>query len=959
MKNRVSELKQLGQSLWFDQMERSLITTGELRRMIGAGEILGLTSNPTIFQKAIIGSSDYDETIRRLARENKSAAEINHALMLEDVAAAADLFLPVYEAAKGGDGFVSIEVSPELAFDAEATMTEARKLHSELHRPNVLVKVPATQEGLGAIEQLTAEGINVNVTLIFSVERYREVTEAYIRGLERRVAERKPIDHAASVASFFVSRIDVATEKRLQKVLDDPERVQQHVTARELFGKAAIANAKLAYEAFKEIFHGQRFAELRQLNARVQRPLWASTGTKNPKYSDVYYVDTLIGAETVNTVPPQTLKAFLDHGTVTSTLEEGMADAKRVFEQLKALDIDFKEITDELTQEGVKAFADSFRSLLAAVEEERRKFAATGASRSGETMSPATDAFAVAGAQSNGDVKSAVEAALRQASGNSLPKRIWSKDASAWKSDLEHQKIIANALGWLDVAKLLLMNADDLKAFADEIRREGFKYAVVLGMGGSSLCPEVLARSFGNIGGYPRLYVLDSTVVGAVRALENNIQVDKTLFIVASKSGTTTEPLMFHRYFYTRVKEKLGDKAGRNFVAITDPGTQLVADAKHDNFRRVFLNPADIGGRYSALSFFGMVPFVVMGGDVRTLLERAERMVQACGASVPAQDNPAVRLGAMLAGCAGQGRDKLTLIASEPVASVGLWIEQLIAESTGKEGKGILPVAGEPLGLPENYDDDRIFAYIHVEADPAIEGKLKQLEAHGHPVIRHKLESSLDLGAEFYLWEFATAVAGALLGIDVFDQPNVQESKDNTRRLLAQFDKDGTLPDHVPGVTRISLKNGVGVLQEKALEAFVQQVRPHDYISIQQYLPESAQTDAHIQGLQVALRNALRVAVTTGYGPRFLHSTGQFHKGGPPTGVFLQITAAEAGELPIPGEKAGFAVLADAQALGDLLSMAQHKRRVLAVRLGVNVPHDLDMLARTLQRLVEAKAVSI
>ena len=359
MTSRVSELKKLGQSLWFDQMERSLITTGELRRMIAEGEVLGLTSNPTIFQKAITGSDAYDDTIQRLAREGKSTGEINEALVLEDIAAAADLFLPVFEAAEGGDGFVSIEVSPELAFDAEATTIEARRLHRALHRKNVLVKVPATKEGLGAIEQLTSEGINVNVTLIFSVERYREVTEAYIRGLERRVAEGLPIDNAASVASFFVSRIDVSTEKRLQKVLDDPARAPQHATARELFGKTAIANAKLAYEAFKEIFHGKRFAELRKLNARVQRPLWASTGTKNPKYSDVYYVDTLIGPETVNTVPPQTLKAFLDHGTVAPTLDADLPAAKRVFEQLKSLGIDFKDDhrrADEGGREGVCRF---------------------------------------------------------------------------------------------------------------------------------------------------------------------------------------------------------------------------------------------------------------------------------------------------------------------------------------------------------------------------------------------------------------------------------------------------------------------------------------------------------------------------------------------------------------------------------------------------------------------------
>ena len=952
MTSRARELKTLGQSLWFDQMERSLITTGELRRMIADGEVFGLTSNPTIFQKAITGSHDYDDTIQRFARENNSAAEINNALMIEDIGAAADLFLPVYEAAKGGDGFVSIEVSPELAFNAEATISEARSLHRALHRPNVLVKVPATEEGLAAIEQLTSEGINVNVTLIFSVERYRQVTEAYIRGLERRMARRQPIDHAASVASFFVSRIDTATDKRLQKLLDDPARAEDHATARELLGKAAIANAKLAYAAFKEIFHGERFAELRKLNARVQRPLWASTGTKNPKYSDVYYVDTLIGPETVNTVPPQTLKAFLDHGQVAATLETGLDDAKQVFERLRRLGICFKEITDELTQEGVKSFADSFRSLLAAVEEQKKKSPTTVSAGLKESSGDGAK-------ESSGDVQTSIEAALRQAIADRLPVRIWSKDATLWKSDPEHQKIIRNALGWLDVARLLLLNAEDLKAFGDQIRRDGFQYAVVLGMGGSSLCPEVFARSFGNLGAFPRLYVLDSTVAGAVRALEEKIEVEKTLFIIASKSGTTTEPVMFHRYFYARVKEKLGDKAGHNFVAITDPGTQLVADAKRDNFRRVFLNPADIGGRYSALSFFGMVPFAVMGGDVRALLERAERMMQSCSPSVPAQDNPAIRLGAMLTGCARYGRDKLTLIASAPVASIGLWIEQLVAESTGKEGRGILPVAGEPLGPPENYDHDRLFAYIYVEPDPAVEARLKQLEIAGHPVIRHKLESLLDLGAEFYLWEFATAVAGALLGIDAFDQPNVQESKDNTKRLLAQFYKDGALPENVPDVTRISLADGVGPAQEKALEAFVQQVRPHDYISIQQYLPGNAAIDAKIQRLQLALRNPLRVAVTTGYGPRFLHSTGQFHKGGPATGVFLQITANEASELPIPGEKAGFAVLADAQALGDLLSLARHKRRVLAVRVGASPQYDLDSLTRTLQRLLEAKTVSI
>ncbi|HYV03910.1 MAG TPA: transaldolase, partial [Blastocatellia bacterium] len=446
-----------------------------------------------------------------------------------------------------------------------------------------------------------------------------------------------------------------------------------------------------------------------------------------------------------------------------------------------------------------------------------------------------------------------------------------------------------------------------------------------------------------------------STDPATVKSFEERVDLPHTLFIVASKSGTTTEPLMFYKYFFNRMRELKGDRAGENFVAITDPGTLMEAMATGDKFRRIFLNPPDIGGRYSALSFFGMVPAALQGFDFKTLLARAERVMHACAHQVPTADNPAARLGAILGTLAGAGRDKLTLSASPDVSSVGLWIEQLIAESTGKEGKGIIPIAGEALGAPSVYGDDRLFVHISIGAiDGDTDSKLRALEAAGHPVVRRTLHDALDLGEEFYLWELATAVAGAVLGIDSFDQPNVQESKDNTKHFLEVYKKEGELPDQELGAEGHRLKvycdaetrDQLGAA--KSLDAFITahlgRAHAGDYVALLDYIQETSEHEQVIQAIRTHLRDAFRVATTTGYGPRFLHSTGQLHKGGPPSGVFIQVTADNAVDVPLPGEPFTFGVLKQAQALGDFQSLSSRQRRAIRVHLGEDVQAGLQTL---------------
>ncbi len=912
--NPLLQVKQLGQSIWLDSIRRSQITSGGLKRLIDEDGISGETSNPSIFEKAIAGSDDYADEIHALIARGKNALEIYETLAIQDVQMACDAFRPVYTATRGTDGFVSIEVSPHLAHDTAGTIAEAKRLFRAVSRPNVMIKIPGTPEGVPAIEECLAAGVNVNVTLLFAIPAYEQIAWAYVRALDRRAAEGKPIDRLASVASFFVSRIDTLADRLLDdkiKTTADPVRQAQLAALR---GQAAIASAKIAYQSFKQIFGSARFLALHARGARVQRPLWASTSTKNPQYPDTLYVDTLIGANTVNTLPMETIEAFRDHGVARVTIEENLDAARRALEELERAGISMQAVTQQLLDEGVVKFAQAFDQLLASIE---NQIVAAARARQSASL---------------GDYLDAVTRNIAAAEQNQIAARVWNKDATLWKTEPAHVVAeISNRLGWLTVMREMRGKVAELTAFAREIKQAGFQSVVLCGMGGSSLSVEVLRDVIGIARGYPRLFVLDTTAPATIRALERKLNPKKTLFVIASKSGGTVETLSHYKYFAARAP-------AQNFVVITDPDSALDKLAAQNQLR-VFRNPSDIGGRYSALSYFGLVPAALMGIDLDRLLDRAEAMARACAADVPAETNPGEWLGVTLATLADQGRDKLTFVAARGVAAFGAWAEQLIAESIGKENqKGIVPVDGEPLARPRAYGNDRLFVHLQLgdKKEARVERALNALEKTGHPILRLHWRDAYDLGAEFFRWEFATAIAGALFGVNPFDQPDVDEAKANAQKFLTT---DGRLPTDakpifenkafaVYATEKITAKN-----LRDALRAFFALAQPGDYLALMAYLPPTPARRAALESLRVAARDARQIATTVGFGPRFLHSTGQLHKGGANRVLALQITADSPTEAKIPGEAYTFGALLRAQAAGDWQALARRGRRVWRVHL--------------------------
>jgi transaldolase / glucose-6-phosphate isomerase len=860
---RLAAVTAAGTSIWLDQIRRSITQGGELERMVQEDSLRGETSNPAIFEKAILGAEDYDEQIEELARGGADARSIYQAIAIQDVQDAADVLRSVYDETGGYDGYVSLEVDPDIAFDTPRTMEQAREYWGRVDRPNLMIKIPGTDEGLPAIEQMTYEGLNINITLLFKVEQYEEVMEAYIRGLERRHEEGKSLD-VHSVASFFVSRVDTEVDKRLEEIGGHDD----------LLGKAGLANARAAYQRYKAVFHGERFAALLAAGAPVQRPLWASTGVKNPAYPDTLYVDGLIAPETVNTMPVATMLAAGERSEITGATAD--QDPGEDLRKLADAGIDMTDVTDKLLRDGVAAFVTPMEKLLAGIESKREAIV-TGRPATIEAWLPE-------------ELEPAVSARAQAAVEANVAQRIWKKDDTLWG---EHgAPEVGNRLGWLTIAETLREALPDLQAFAKQAVHDGLTDCVLLGMGGSSLAPEVLRRSFGEQPGALRLQVLDSTDAEAIRAVESSIDVDKTLFLVSSKSGGTIETLSQFKHFWSLKPD------GSHFVAITDPGSSLVGLGEEHGFRRVFLNDPDIGGRYSALSYFGLVPAALMGADVEALLDGAGQAEQACAPHETA-NNSGLWLGIALGELALRGRDKLTFVVDDPIRSFGLWAEQLVAESTGKDGKGILPVADEPLGEPEAYGDDRVF--VHLCSGDDNDAGVAKLRDAGQPVITLSVGGPQDLGRIFFFAEFATAVAGWVLGINPFNQPNVQEAKNATNRVLESGGEvnEGDLDDVV--------RSG-----------------PPSYVAIMGYVQPTDAFDAAVSELRAVIRDATRQTTTFGYGPRFLHSTGQLHKGGPKTGRFLQLIHDGPDDVEIPGESYTFTKLKHAQADGDLATLHSH-----------------------------------
>jgi transaldolase/glucose-6-phosphate isomerase len=938
--NPVKALENHGQAIWLDFLARGFVAKGDLQKLIDTDGVKGVTSNPSIFEKAIGSSDEYDGAIgNALEKGDRPVAELFEHLAVEDIQHAADVLRPVYDRLKGDDGFVSLEVSPYLAMDSQGTIVEAERLWKDVGRKNLMVKVPATPEGLPAIKHLIGEGISINITLLFSQKVYVQVAEAYLDGLEKYVKSGGDPSHVASVASFFVSRIDSAVDKQLDDKIaraNDPTEKERLAA---LKGKVAIANAKLAYQEYKRLFSGARWDRLAAKGAKPQRLLWASTGTKNKDYSDVLYIEELIGPNTVNTVPPATLDAFRDHGTPRDSLAENVEDARRVLAELEKSGISLDAITAELVKDGVKLFADAADKLYGAVAHKRATVLGAGIDRQVMAL--------------GGGIGKAVEQATEEWRASAKIRRLWQHDKSVWTGSDE-----SKWLGWL--TSPAAADIADYEDYARRVRGQNFTDAVVLGMGGSSLGPEVLAETFAKRPGYPRLHVLDSTDPAQVRSLQAKINLANTLFIVSSKSGGTTEPNAMKDYFFARVSEAIGaDKAGHRFIAVTDPGSSLEKVAAKQGFARVFHGDPAIGGRYSVLSPFGLVPAATAGIDVRTLIKHTLAMVRSCGPDVPPHENPGVQLGLAM-GLAGlQGRDKVTILSSPGISDFGAWAEQLIAESTGKEGKGLIPIDGEPLGEPALYGQDRFFIDIRTEgeSDAGHDDRLAALAQAGHPVVRIVMKSIDHIGQEFFRFELATAVAGSLLGINPFNQPDVEDAKIKTRELTAAFEKSGKLPAEKPAMSSPQADlytdgdNAAALRKAGAdgdlgswLKAHLSRSGAGDYVALLAYIERSPAHIGSLQQMRLQVRDRRHVATCAEFGPRFLHSTGQAYKGGPDSGVFLQITADDVRDLAVPGQNASFGVIKAAQARGDFDVLTERGRRALRVHLKGDLESGLKML---------------
>jgi transaldolase/glucose-6-phosphate isomerase len=880
MSSSIRKLTNLKQSLWYDNIQRKLLVNGELKAMIERGDIRGVTSNPTIFQNAIAKTNDYDSALIPLAWAGWDSEKIFWQLAIEDIQGACDLFRPLYDETNAGDGYVSLEVSPLLAKDTDGTIKQAKELWERVDRPNLMVKIPATKEGIPAIQQSIASGININVTLIFSLTRYMDVMNAYLAGIEERVGKDLPVQHIASVASFFVSRVDTKIDPQLPA--DSP-----------LAGKAAIANAKLAYETFESIFTSPRFATLKaRFRARVQRPLWASTGTKNPKYSDTLYVDNLIGPDTVNTVPPATLDAFRDHGKPSLTITQGLEESQMLFADLKAQGISMSTVTQELEDEGVKAFADAFATLIGAIEERRLN-----------------------AASSLKGLADSVSERLSQLDMDSVAKRLWEHDATLWTNDSAGQEEIKIRLGWLHSIEDARKRLEGYTSFAKQIHDEKIDRVLVIGMGGSSLTAEVLSSVLAGFGDEAKLSlsILDSTDPQQVKLAAEHFPPDKSLYIIASKSGGTAELMAAFDYLW-----KLSKEDGSRFIAITDKDTSLQKLAEEKKFRKVFNADPNVGGRFSALTDFGLVPAALLGMDIEQLLSSAEKIKNASQSVYSA----GFALGAVMAESAQSGRDKLTVVADAPVSAFANWIEQVVAESSGKNQKGILPVALEPIGTPDVYGKDRIFVYLKNNGE--LEKQITELRNANFPVIELPITNLYDVGGEFFKWEIAIATACHILGINAFDQPDVQDSKLRTIAKIKDFQATGKLAE----VDLTDAKDAKKVLNDLLANA-----KDNSYVSINAYVPRNKEMIEAIQNLRVAIRAKTKCAVTAGFGPRFQHSTGQFHKGGPNTGLFIQVVYDAKDDFEIPNQGLTFGTLIRAQALGDYEALVAAGRKAVRIKL--------------------------
>ena len=745
----LAELRKLGQSLWLDSLRRAMFSSGELQRYLDVDGIAGVTTNPWLFEKVVSGSHDYDEDLRRLASQHASAEDIYRLVMIQDAQQACDLFRPRYDRTQGREGWVSIDTPPRPVHDTAALLAESRRLWSAVNRPNVMIRMPATFEALPAIRELIREGTNVNVTRCFAVSRYREVADAYLAGLEARLADGRPLTGIASVVGFLVNRIDVLVDSLLEKIILRRETGAE--TAKSIRGKVGIATAKVAYRAYQEICRGVRFRRLAALGAVPQRLVWAGTSSRTPGYSDVLYVDSLAGPDTITSVSPEVLLAYRDHGQPAARLSENLDQSDQVLRSLLQLGIDLDEVMQQLRDEGIDRFFEPFDRLVIAAGEGRVRAADKALGR--QTLSL-------------GDDESAVRRRIGALEKLRFATQLWRKQPGLWGDTVRDPEAIRGNLGWLRVAERMEAHVPRLVDFAAEVASDGFQRGIWIGSKAVSLIPSIF-KDFPPPGGDGMpLTVLDPGNPASILAIEQEIPLPRTLFVVASKSGTEASLLATLERLYSLLRKEAGAKAGGQLVTVSDVGTPLAEWSLENGFRRVYRNFSDVGERYSAMSTFGIVAAALMGLDLGELLARALRMQHACASCVPLAENPGMTLGIALGELALQGRNRVILLLPPPLQAFGKWLEDLLALGDA----AILPVLGEVPVRPAEHGENSLFVCLHLkgQAEPALTDSLSDLRRAGRPVITIEIDDPLDLGQECFRWQMAAATAAALLGVNPF-----------------------------------------------------------------------------------------------------------------------------------------------------------------------------------------------
>lgn len=909
----------LGQAIWLQGLRRQLIDSGRVAQLIRDAALGGLTTDFTMLAGCVARGGEYAASLQALVEVDTDAA-MRQRLLAEEAAIAAAALAPVHQASKGVDGFVSVDIDPALAHDAESMARAVRRLLAADGAANIMPKLPATNSGFAVFETLVADGLPVHVGPVFTVRSALRAAEAFDRGCAG--ADSAP----TAVVSFAVAPIDNLVDQLLHRHIRAAPGDMSGVES--LLGGAGIATAKLAWRRLGERRPGGGAAGL--------RVAWTELLSSDPRQPRQHYVEQLVGPETIAIVDMTLLERLLYRGEIQATLGRQVDDAVEMLGELDDLGIDVEEVGSALEAKALRQARAAHQEFAVVVEKAVRAVA-----RDGRTAA----ARARRGTRwwsARTEIEDALVDTSELARRNAVA-RLWSKDATLWSDDTEAAELIRNRLGWIDVAASPAADPDAMLGFVAELEAGEVESIIFLGMGGSSLTTEVCADLFQ----VDRVRVLDSTVPARIRSIAGQVDPARTAVIVASKSGTTVEVRALFDWFYALATPML-DSPGERFAAITDPGTPLEQLAHERSFHRLWLAPPDVGGRFSALTVFGTLPMALMGIDVQGVLNAGRRMAAACAPEVDLAANPAARLAVALRGALEAGRDKLTFINSSRMAGFGRWVEQMIAESTGKEGTGLIPVIDEPEVDIDDYGDDRLFIAVSLRGDDieAHRRRVGAIAAAGLPLLQFELDDPLEIGAELFRWEAAVALLGGLLGINPFDQPNVQAAKDRTAALLAADREDDRMWDRQPLATDAGWTVFADIERDEELAAGIDgddlsawlaahlgRAEDGDYVALQAFLAPEQEVRELLQELRALIVEQLGVATTLGWGPAFLHSSGQLHKGGPDTGVFLQITADVDEDIEVPGAGYTFARLLRAQSLGDLAALEERGRRIIRVHL--------------------------